>query len=112
MRKIGLLVVISTYLVLPTLAKNNGEWDKVDQPTREWFKSLRNSRGDVCCDISDGHIAVWLRDSEGYQVLIEGHWYRVPDRAVLWYTPNKIGNAIVWYTLLHEIRCFLPESEV
>lgn len=112
MRKIGRLLLTSIFLVQPTWAKNNGEWDWIDQPTKSWFKSLRNSKGYVCCDISDGHIAKWRRDDEGYHVMIDDIWYKVPDDTVLWKTPNKVGQAIVWYTLTKEIRCFLPEFEV
>lgn len=112
MRKIGLLLLTSIFLANSLQAKNTGEWDWVDEPTKAWFKSLRNSKGYVCCDVSDGHAAIWKRDDDGYQVIIEGVWYKVPNEAVLWRTPNKIGEAIVWYTLAKEIRCFLPESEV
>lgn len=108
MKKILLLLLMTTSLAH---AKNTGEWDFIDDPTKEWFKTLRNSQGFVCCSISDGHAAVWRRDGNGFEVLLNNKWVKVPDETVLKRTPNKVGQAVVWYSLAYEIRCFLPENE-
>lgn len=96
------------------LPKDNGQWEHVDPAVREWFRSLRNSNGTLCCDEADGHIlgdGDWKIDDFGkYQVRFDGRWFEVPPQAVLT-GHNRMGGAIVWIMNGH-ILCFFPGAMI
>ena len=99
-----------------------------------WFTSLHNKHGTLCCDGSE---AMHLSDvdwsapdssSHHYRVRIpanvdaarvrrseevETMWVDVPDHAVI-DDPNKEGTALVWPTYGYfgaMVRCFMPGAE-
>jgi hypothetical protein len=93
----------------------------------EWFKSLRQPGTSVsCCSISDcRRVDFRIVTDGGYEVMVEGEWYRVPDRFVLQQKGNQAGKAVACYTTVFgygtltgavygadriEILCFVPES--
>jgi hypothetical protein len=97
-------------------ARDYGQYSDIDPATKKWVESLKDKKGQSCCETADGHPAEyeWDVDTRGYRVLIEGQWYDVPADAVI-EEPNRLGYATVWYwwewdggRKIHRIRCFLP----
>ena len=87
-----------------------------------WFIGLMNKKGGFCCSDADGNKpeAVWDNTDNPnypYKVKLEGQWIEVPVDAVIT-EPNRVGIAIVWYSVTRSesgpptfyIRCFLPGS--
>ena len=90
-----------------------------------WFKSLKNTAGERCCDGGDGEHAQtdWDMAKRGYKVLLKnpqrpdepGQWFNVPNDVVL-DRPNLSGRAMIWWWPSYELdgtmtpnwRCFIP----
>ena len=104
-----------------TNAKDDGRFGRVPKDIKDWIENLSNRAGRKCCAIADGFRPERVRrdiKTGRYKVQIAGHWYVVPDYALL-DSPNLLGFSIVWYErMLFEttppddvvIRCFLPGS--
>ena len=92
----------------------------------EWFKGLRQPGTSLpCCSISDCRRVDFRIASDGrYEAMVEGQWYRVPNRFVLRQQENPVGKAVACYTTAFgygtmkggaydgdqiEILCFVPE---
>ena len=92
----------------------------------EWFKGLKQPGTSLpCCSISDCRRVDFRIASDGrYEVLVEGKWYRVPNRFVLQQNGNPLRRAVACYTTSFgygtltggvydgdriEILCFVPE---
>ena len=92
-------------------ARDDGRY--AQSPNRDWFRSLTNQYGIMCCEGADGMSLDdpdWEFDGDGYRVRIEGNWMPVPAQAMV-RQQNKIGHAMVW--LWQEdghlrIGCFMP----
>jgi hypothetical protein len=95
-------------------AFDSSKWGH-DAATSEWFRSLKNSRGEACCDYADG---VRLEDPEwreledhSFEVFAREKWTRVPPNRVLKGT-NKVGYAILWWPKAYDTpTCFLPGAQ-
>jgi hypothetical protein len=95
-------------------AFDSSKWGH-DAATSEWFRSLKNSRGESCCDYADG---VRLEDPEwreledhSFEVFAREKWNRVPANRVLKGT-NKVGYAILWWPKAYDTpTCFLPGAQ-
>ncbi len=102
--------------------------DLVPNPTiSEWFKSLRQPGTSFpCCSVSDcRRVDYRVADDGQYEVMLDGTWYRVPNRFVLRNERNPVGKAVACYTTIFgygslsgngsydgdriEILCFVPE---
>jgi hypothetical protein len=104
--------------------------DVVPNPTiSEWFKGLRQPVTSLpCCSLSDcRRVDYRIADDGRYEVMLDGTWYRVPNRFVLRQEDNPVGRAVACYTtvfgygtLRHgaydgdriEILCFVPERPI
>lgn len=114
--QVARLVLALCLLATTASATNKGQWGEIDPATRDWFKSIRNSSGVMCCSIADGYPTDWRIVDKHYEVFIEGEWEEVPEAAVV-RVPNPLGRAVTWYnrygvgktSLL--IRCFVPATE-
>jgi hypothetical protein len=99
----GLLVlglIFSASAHLPQGADPNSEIAK-------WFKSLRNSQGLPCCDISDCR-RVDARMANGhYEARIDEQWATVPDETIK-DIENPTGQYIACYRYLESSRDFPP----
>ncbi len=116
--RLGLAVLVGAMVCAANaMARDSGQYDKVDPAIREWVQGLTDKSGKSCCETADGHPAEYEWDiaANGYRVRIEGRWYPVPEDAVI-HEPNRLGYATVWYwwswdisgKKTHHIRCFLP----
>lgn len=94
---------------------DRGQFGDVPDDIRAWFKSMRNSAGVPCCDVSDGHRTAYEVRDGAYWVPIDGTWWQVPEKAVIRNAGNPLGEAIVWY-VNHGgsivISCFVPADAV
>ena len=83
-----------------------------NQSLRDWFNSLRNPLGQVCCHNFDGislEEAEWRIGSNGYQAYANGKWIDVPEDALV-SEPNRLGRAHLWLRPDGTVRCFMPGS--
>jgi hypothetical protein len=79
----------------------------IDDPNHSWFEHQRDSAGQPCCEIADGHR---VDDTDGhYQVRLDGKWIAVPDSAVINPRDRPIDYAVVWIWN-SRILCFMPGS--
>jgi hypothetical protein len=118
LRTIGLMSALSLAMysgVVPRAhAFDSSKWGH-DAATSEWFRSLKNSRGESCCDYDDG---VRLEDPEwrelkdhSFEVFSRGKWNKIPPNRVLKGT-NRVGYAILWWPKAWDNpTCFLPGPE-
>ena len=109
------LAIIFAALLWP--ARAEGDFPDATPQQKQWFRSVQNQRGDVCCDETE---AVKV---DGYRFL-DGEW-RVAARGVTVSVPpersvtarNPYGEAILWIfprgaPLTNEsARCFLRGLE-
>lgn len=80
------------------------------QTLREWFDSLKNQRGEVCCFNFDGQSVDdlgWKIERGKYHVWYNGAWNEIPDEAVVT-VPNRLGRAHIWMRGDGSVRCFIP----
>ena len=103
-----LVVILFLFTTLIAQARDNGQY--TNNPLKSWFDSLKSKKG-FCCSDADGHLTDYQMRENQYWVPINGTWTAVPDDAVIT-EPNKLGRAMLWLTPDHEIRCFIPASDV
>jgi hypothetical protein len=110
-----LAMVLLLLLASRAHAVDRGQFGDVPDDIRAWFKSVHNSAGVPCCDISDGHRTSYDVRDGSYWVPIDGAWWEVPAKAIIRDAGNPIGEAIVWY-VNHRgsivISCFVPADAV
>ena len=113
MRAITAAACVGLFATCVASARDLGQYAGVDAETRAWFSSLRNQKGEVCCDVADGHQIEdpsWRITGEGYAVKIDALGWRPisPDSVVA--GTNRMGYAIVWIWPVNSltIRCFMP----
>ncbi|HUZ74231.1 MAG TPA: hypothetical protein VMU87_14715 [Stellaceae bacterium] len=83
-----------------------------DPALAPWFNGLRQpGTGASCCSTADCRISQYRTEADGYEVLIDGQWVRVPPEAVLDHTSNPTGRAVVCYLPDHQILCFVRPAE-
>jgi hypothetical protein len=110
----ALSLAMYSCLVPRAHAFDSSKWGH-DAATSEWFRSLKNSRGESCCDYDDG---VRLEDPEwreledhSFEVFSRGKWNKIPPNRVLKGT-NRVGYAILWWPKAWDNpTCFLPGPE-
>jgi len=95
---LGIMVVVVAYAAMTSLAQARDDGRYEQSPNREWFRSLTNQYGIVCCDEADGmrvDAPDWEFDGQSYRVRIEGSWMPVPATAIVRQS-NKMSYAVVW----------------
>lgn len=101
-----------------------------NQVISDWFKSLRQPGTSLpCCSVSDcRRVDYRIADDGRYEVMLDGTWYRVPNRFVVRNEGNPVGKAVACYTTIFgygslsgngsydgdriEILCFVPERPI
>jgi hypothetical protein len=111
-----ILVIVTLVLAsVVSHARDNGQYAQVSSEIKRWVEGLTDEKGRGCCATADGvkpEEVEWDMTQNAYRVMIGGHWFNVPDGAVI-KESNKIGYALVWYYTDSGnifIRCFLPGS--
>jgi hypothetical protein len=78
-----------------------------------WFESLRQpGTGISCCSIADCRPVDYRVGENGYEVLIEDLWRPVPADKVLQGKDNPLGRAVVCWTPVRGIVCFVRGTEI
>jgi len=115
---LGVALVVGGRIAAPRIAEARDlDGRYAGSPLKEWFDSLRSSKG-PCCSDADGTALSdvdWEAKDGHYRVRIEGQWWDVPDEAVI-REPNRAGRTMVWpvyygsrnETIRVDIRCFMP----
>jgi hypothetical protein len=93
-------------------AEDNGQWNAyhLSGEQKAWFKTVRDSLGNTCCDGADGYPVAYEMRENRYWVQFRGQWLKVDERAVK-RQPNPIGEAVAWFYLVNgdlTVRCFVP----
>jgi len=83
-----------------------------DPALSPWFQSLRQpDTGVSCCSVADCRPVDFRTSAGGYEVWIDERWQRVPPEKVLQRADNPVGQAIVCWTKLLGIMCFVRAPE-
>lgn len=96
--------------------RDDGRYAQVNPEIKQWFNTLTNQKGGLCCSMADGFSVddpQWDRNGDHYRVFLDGQWFDVPEQAVV-SGGNRIGRAIVWPVKSEGvtfIRCFMPGAE-
>jgi hypothetical protein len=94
---------------LPALAAPPPDADPALSP---WFQSLRQpGTGVSCCSIADCRPVDYRTTPDGYEVFVDNRWQKVPPEKVLQRADNPVGRAIVCWTKLTGIMCFVRAPE-
>lgn len=110
------IAILLLVFMWSAFALDSPKWGH-DAETSQWFKSLKNSSGTLCCDYVDGTRIEdpedYTRNDDGsYDVKIEGKMLHVtPDRVLK--GSNRVGYAIIWIQKGQgNVWCFLPGAEL
>ena len=120
-------------------AKDNGQYENVDQATRDWVAKLQATGSQyVCCSLTDGQILGdqdWDYGKNEYRVFVTnpyghiyqdgstGKWFSVPADAIVqtFPLPRRVGHALVWVSWSYDengnisavtVKCFLSGGGV
>jgi hypothetical protein len=93
-------------------AEDKGQWNAyhLSNDQKDWFKTVRDSLGNTCCDGADGYPVDYEMRGNKYWVHFRGRWMEVEERAVK-RQPNPIGEGVAWFYFLNgdlTVRCFVP----
>lgn len=98
------------------LIHDGPHWAQLSPELRQWFSTVKNQSGVLCCSEADGwpingKDVQWDTETKRYRVFREGVWYEVGD-AQLVTEPNRVGHPVVWWGIDANsklaVRCFLP----
>jgi hypothetical protein len=108
------LLLAMFFCVIRAHAFDSPKWGH-DAATSEWFRSLKNSRGESCCDYADGvrlEAPDWRELADhSFEVFAREKWNKIPPNRVLKGT-NRVGYAILWWPRAWDNpTCFLPGAE-
>jgi len=108
----ALLLAMYSCVIPRAHAFDSPKWGH-DAATSEWFRSLKNSRGESCCDYADGvrlEAPDWRQlEDHSFEVFARNKWNKIPP--VLKGT-NRVGYAILWWPRAWDNpTCFLPGAE-
>jgi hypothetical protein len=83
-----------------------------DQRMAPWFHSLlQPGTGMPCCSIADCRPTDFRSTGNHYEAMINGKWLEVLADKVIHRSENPTGRAIVCWTPVHGILCFIPGPE-
>jgi hypothetical protein len=101
---VGLLLTAATSHAAPP--------PDADPAMAPWFNSLRQpGSGISCCSIADCRPVDYRTVDNHYEAYIEGEWRAVPPDKVISRADNPTGRAVVCWTKLSGIMCFVRGPE-
>jgi hypothetical protein len=116
--QIGIVALAMIFFISGTHATDNGQWNgyHLTPGQQNWFSTVTVPQSDlICCTIADGYPVTAEPRGHHFWINYKGHWYQVPDAAVIHDHVNPIGLPIAWLKLVGDyvtgIRCFLPADE-
>ena len=82
----ALLLAMYSCVIPRAHAFDSPKWGH-DAATSEWFRSLKNSRGESCCDYADGvrlEAPDWRQlEDHSFEVFARNKWNKIPPNRVL-----------------------------
>jgi hypothetical protein len=83
-----------------------------DPALAPWFRSLLQPGTAIsCCSLADCRPTEYRIKADHYEALVGGNWVAVPPDKILQRTDNPTGHAIVCWTPLRGIMCFVRSTE-
>jgi hypothetical protein len=77
-----------------------------------WFHSLHQpGTGTPCCSVADCRPTDFRSTGDHYEAMINGKWLEVLADKVIHRSENPTGRAVVCWTPVHGILCFIPGPE-
>jgi hypothetical protein len=116
--QIGIAAFVLIFFIFGAHATDNGQWKgyHLTPGQQNWFSTVTEPKSDlICCTIADGYPVTAEPRGNHFWINYKGHWYQVPDDAVIHDHVNPIGVPIAWLKLVGDyvtgIRCFLPADQ-
>jgi hypothetical protein len=123
MKRPMLAAAIAALLLVPALARDNGQWEGVDPSIREWFQSLRQPDHPrvSCCgeadafeadsfEAEDDHYVAIITDGKG--VIPNGTRIAVPNRKMKFDAGNPTGHGIIFIGNQGQIYCYVTPGGI
>jgi hypothetical protein len=83
-----------------------------DPALAPWFRSLMQPGTSIsCCSLSDCRATEYRIEGDHYEALVGEKWLVVPAERILQRTDNPTGRAVVCWTPLRGIMCFVRATE-
>lgn len=74
-----------------------------------WFSSLVDPETNApCCSLTDCRTVEHRMARDHFEVEVEGHWLSVPVEKILHRTDNPTGQAVLCWSKMLGILCFIP----
>ena len=118
MQRSILAVGIAGLLLMPALARDNGQWEGADPAIREWFQSLRQPDHPrvSCCgeadafeadnfEVAGDHYVAVITDGKG--VIPNGTRVSVPNSKMKWDRGNPTGHGIIFIGAGGMLYCYV-----
>jgi hypothetical protein len=120
--------IILLLWIMPTQARDNGQWENTDPVIRDWYKSLMmpDMPSAPCCAFADAYYAdeVYVRDGKTYAVVTDtrpdaplgrphidvGTEFYVPDHKLKWDRGNPTGHNVLFVSTSGYTYCFVQGS--
>jgi hypothetical protein len=110
-------------MLLPAIARDNGQWADSPATTRQWFQSLMQPDNPAvsCCgeadafeadtfEVESDHYVAIITDGKG--VLQNGTRIPVPNEKMKWDQGNPTGHGIVFIGSGGQIYCYVAPGGV
>jgi hypothetical protein len=123
MQRSILAVGIAGLLLMPALARDNGQWEGADPAIREWFQSLRQPDHPrvSCCgeadafeadnfEAEDDHYVAIITNGKG--VIPNGTRIAVPNRKMKFDSGNPTGHGIIFIGNQGQIYCYVTPGGI
>jgi len=117
------VVAIAGLLALPTLARDNGQWEGADPAIRAWFQSLRQPDHPrlSCCgeadafeadtfEAEDNHYVAVITDGKG--IIPNGTRIAVPNQKMKVDAGNPTGHGIIFIGSQGQIYCYVTPGGI
>jgi hypothetical protein len=118
MKRSLLAAATVSLLLVPALARDNGQWEGADPAIREWFQSLRQPDHPrvSCCgeadafeadafEAEDDHYVAIITNGKG--VIPNGTRIAVPNRKMKFDSGNPTGHGIIFIGNQGQIYCYV-----
>jgi hypothetical protein len=117
------LAAIAGLLALPTLARDNGQWEGADPAVRAWFQSLKQPDHPrlSCCgeadafeadsfEVEEDHYVAVITDGRG--IIPNGTKCPVPKRKMKFDSGNPTGHGIIFIGNQGQIYCYVTPGGI
>jgi hypothetical protein len=121
--KLCLAAITALAMLLPALARDNGQWSERPAAVREWFQSLMQPDNPAvsCCGEADAfeadafevegdHYVAIITDGKG--VIRNGTRIPVPNQKMKWDAGNPTGHGIVFIGAQGQLYCYVAPGGV